>query len=402
SDEGAGTSPDVLIESEDKSEARDDLDDWGSTDDEEYLLAYKDEKPKDIPWQSTDDEEFENDNEEDESDEDKSINIEKTDDERTDTHAKDTIIGKAEKTVEQKEDEEHGADEEQKGDEHAGDEQVVVPVSTTQKERPSLLQSPSSHSVSSNFCNQFINSPNASLIGTIPENVEAEINSLLDVQIQQDVPNIHQEPYHPVIVSVIPETTHQPPSTPPVPPLPATKIPSTQVPNSKALNSVVQTALEQVVKELKQDDHSASILASIKSQAPSVVEDYLGSSLPDALKSQEFSAKLFDVLAWSMLLDEANIEKGNKTDIVLKKRDRGYDQDKDPSAGASQGKKTKKRSFNESKSSKKTSTTKESSKGKSPAKTSKSGKYVIVKEPVDDPVFEKALDDVQQTFNDNL
>ncbi|GKF04021.1 hypothetical protein Tco_0034689, partial [Tanacetum coccineum] len=164
SDEGAGTSPDVLIESQDKSEARDDLDDWGSTDDEEYLLAYKDEKPKVIPWQSTDDEEFENDNEEDECDEDKSINIEKTDDERTDTHAKDTIMGKAEKTVEQKEDEEHGADEEQKGDEHAGDEQVVVPVSTTQKERPSLLQSPSSHSVSSNFHNQFNNSPNVSLI----------------------------------------------------------------------------------------------------------------------------------------------------------------------------------------------------------------------------------------------
>ncbi|GKE96907.1 hypothetical protein Tco_1581762, partial [Tanacetum coccineum] len=69
----------------------------------------------------------------------------------------------------------------------AGDEQVVVPVSTTQKEKPYLLQSTSSHFVSSNFGNHLINSTNASLIDTIPENAKAEINSLLDVQIQQDL-----------------------------------------------------------------------------------------------------------------------------------------------------------------------------------------------------------------------
>ncbi|GKC03967.1 hypothetical protein Tco_0995577 [Tanacetum coccineum] len=195
SDEGAGTSPE------------------GSTDDEKYLLAYKDEKPEDILWQSINDEESENDDEEDEPDEDKSIDIEKSDDERTNTDEEDT----------------------QKGDEHAGDEQVVVPVLTTQKERPSLLQSTSSHSVSSNFGNQFIDSPNASLIGTIPENSEAEINSLLDIQIKQDVPNIQQEPFYVVKVS--------------------------------AVKSIVErfTKLERAVKELKQADHSTAILASIRS-----------------------------------------------------------------------------------------------------------------------------------------
>ncbi|GKA98731.1 hypothetical protein Tco_0826668 [Tanacetum coccineum] len=91
SDEGVGTSPEVPDELEDKSEPRDDLDDWGSTDEEEYLLAYKDKKPKDIPWQSTKDEEYENDDEEDESDEDKSIDIKKSDDERTDTDDEDTV-----------------------------------------------------------------------------------------------------------------------------------------------------------------------------------------------------------------------------------------------------------------------------------------------------------------------
>ncbi|GJS74420.1 hypothetical protein Tco_0707261 [Tanacetum coccineum] len=57
SDEGAGTSLEVPDESKDKSETRDDLDDWGSTDDEEYLLTFRDKKPEDISWQSTDDDE---------------------------------------------------------------------------------------------------------------------------------------------------------------------------------------------------------------------------------------------------------------------------------------------------------------------------------------------------------
>ncbi|GJW56989.1 hypothetical protein Tco_0103720 [Tanacetum coccineum] len=63
-----------------------------------------------------------------------------------------------------------------------------------------------------------------------------------------------------------------------------------------------------------------------------------------------------------MLLDEANMKKGDKLDSVPKKRDRGDDQDEDPSAGSNQGKKTKKIRCDESESSKKTSTTKESSK----------------------------------------
>ncbi|GJS44372.1 hypothetical protein Tco_0569415 [Tanacetum coccineum] len=94
----------------------------------EYLLAYNDEKPKDIPWQSTDEDESDNDddNKEDEADDDESIDIEKTDDERTNTDDEDTVMGKAEKIVEQKADEEYKADEEQKGDEHTGDEQVVA------------------------------------------------------------------------------------------------------------------------------------------------------------------------------------------------------------------------------------------------------------------------------------
>ncbi|GKF17174.1 hypothetical protein Tco_0062092 [Tanacetum coccineum] len=49
SDEGDGTSPKVPDETKDKSKALNDLDDWGSTDDETFLFDDKDKKAKDIP-----------------------------------------------------------------------------------------------------------------------------------------------------------------------------------------------------------------------------------------------------------------------------------------------------------------------------------------------------------------
>nr|GEU34479.1 retrovirus-related Pol polyprotein from transposon TNT 1-94 [Tanacetum cinerariifolium] len=97
-----------------------------STDDETFLFDDKEEKPKDIPWVSTDDDESTNDDEEDDA----SIDIGKTDDERTDAD------------VEDQDDEELKADEEQKGDDQAGDEQVVVPVSTIKKRRPLCFNPP--------------------------------------------------------------------------------------------------------------------------------------------------------------------------------------------------------------------------------------------------------------------
>ncbi|GJX88746.1 hypothetical protein Tco_0340760 [Tanacetum coccineum] len=369
------------------------------------------EKPEDIPWVSTDDDESENDNEEDDVKGVAEMNIAEVAEEEN-----------TERVEEQKDDEELKADEEKKGDDQAGDKQVVVPVSTTQKETPNMLQSTSSHSVSSNYGNQFINSPNASLIA---------------------------------------------------PPLPATKIPSTQVSNSEAVKFIVQrfTELKKAVKELKQVDYSTTILALIKSQVPSVVKDYLGSSLPNAFKKvlqshtkelkKELSEKrnykdvvkealkktpsslgqsssqgqsaiqaaeslseyelkkilyekmhksqshltndthqdLYDALTWSMLLDEATTKGGDNPDKILKKRDRGDDQDEDPSAGPNQGMK-KRRIGKDAEPSKKTSTTKESSKGKSSARKFKSGKYMTVKESVEEPIFEIASDNVEQTFDD--
>ncbi|GJZ58425.1 hypothetical protein Tco_0613919 [Tanacetum coccineum] len=328
SDEGAGTSLEVLDESEDKSKPRDELDDWGS------ILAYKDEKPKDIPWKSTDEDESDNDDKDESNDE--------SDDEEEDDKK-------------QKADGEHEADEEQKGDEHVGDEQVVVPVSTTQLERPSLLQSASSHFVSSNF-----------------------------------------------------------------------------VPNTEAVKSVVErfTELERAVKELNQADHSTAILASIRSQVPSVVKEYLGSSLPDAFQkvlqshTEELKNELFEKRDYKDIIEEsvqANVinEVKNFLPKFLPQAVKEALEKTPPSLGQSSsqgqsaikaveslsnwikpGMKTKNRRVNESKSSKKTSTTTESSKGKSLAKTSKFGKSVTAEEPVEEPVFEIASDDVEQTVDD--
>nr|GEU34060.1 hypothetical protein [Tanacetum cinerariifolium] len=61
SDKGAGTSPEVSDKIKDKSKAQYDLKDWGSVDDETFLFDDKEEKPEDIPWVSTNDDEFEND-----------------------------------------------------------------------------------------------------------------------------------------------------------------------------------------------------------------------------------------------------------------------------------------------------------------------------------------------------
>ncbi|GJV27502.1 hypothetical protein Tco_1383950 [Tanacetum coccineum] len=104
--------------------------------------------------------------------------------------------------------------------------------------------------------------------------------------------------------------------------------------------------LEQEVKELKQVDHSTTILASVRSHVPTVVNEYLGSTLGDTLhkvkqeqaakeKVMEFSSTPYDLQA-----DE---------------------EDEDPSASSNQGKK-KKRQEDKSESSKKPSASKGSSK----------------------------------------
>ncbi|GJZ74036.1 hypothetical protein Tco_0638182 [Tanacetum coccineum] len=347
SDKGAGTSLEVPDETKDKSETQDDQDDWGFIDDETFLFDDKDEKAEDIPWVSTNEDEYDNDDKE-------------NDDIKTDLakeHKK-----SAKKIDEQKADEELKADEEQQEDDQVGDKQVEVPVSTTHIEKLNLLQSTSSHSVSSNFGNKFNNSSNVSLIAIV--------------------------------------------------------IPSAPIPNPEAFNDVIQrvSELEKDVKELKQVDHFTAILESIKSETTPYdkaakdehkQKDILFRMMMASMSHIKHHAhkKLYDVLIQSLLMDKNDMDRLVMDPASQTKR-RHNDKDQDPPTGSDQGMK-KRRMGKDVEPLKKSSKTKESAKGKTPSNTSKSGKSVFARKSVYKPehvvqmdVEEPNLDNVANDFDE--
>ncbi|GJR16803.1 hypothetical protein Tco_0965330 [Tanacetum coccineum] len=244
-----------------QGESDDDSDKWGSTDEEVFRVAPRDENPKSLPsdFSNNDDQnEYEDDSDErvktdddcddEEETDDKSSDIVETDDERTESDNEHQGKGDADMNIEQ-EVEKKNPEENPKGDDQATDAQP----NDDNKDKFEFFQPTSNQSLSSGFENQFLlNSPNASLLGTINEPAEA------------------------------------PPPTPIAPPPATTKILATQVPNTKAISSVVQrfSEMEQFVKELKEADFGIIIHDSIKSQVSSIVEKYLGSSLPDAFRKE--------------------------------------------------------------------------------------------------------------------
>nr|GEY79149.1 hypothetical protein [Tanacetum cinerariifolium] len=201
--------------------------------------------------------------------------------------------------------------------------------------------------------------------------IKADFSSLMDIHIQQETPQIQSLSVQMVPISVIPETTNLPPiheiltktlvsivvssphmlatistvqqtSTPILTPSITTDAPTitTAFPESNAI-FVVQirvAKLEKDVLELKKIDLFAEALATLKTQVPSVIDNYLGSKVTN-------------------------------------------------------GKKTKRRRAKESESSKKSSTTKETPKGKAPSKGFKTGKYDSAKEPVEEPTTQVVMDD---------
>nr|GEX56298.1 retrovirus-related Pol polyprotein from transposon TNT 1-94 [Tanacetum cinerariifolium] len=176
--------------------------------------------------------------------------------------------------------------------------------------------------------------------------------------------------------------------------------------------------LENDVSELKKIDHSAKALAALKSQVPTVIDNYLRTKLDDSLykikkeqtekqKMPKYTIKSTDKVALkeydqkalstrpSLIEDEISMDKG-VADIVKnykRQHDDDYDDDEDPSAGSNQGKKTKRRRTKESESVKKPSTTKETSKGKAPSKCSKTDKSTTTKELVEEPIAEVVMED---------
>nr|GEX19836.1 hypothetical protein [Tanacetum cinerariifolium] len=191
---------------------------------------------------------------------------------------------------------------------------------------------------------------------------------------------------------------------------------------SSLRRGALQSVLEKDVQELKQVDHSSIMLASIRSQVPSVVNEYLRSSLGVTLQKvlqkhteeliqqhslkdvseiiktkQERAAKEQLPTHTAKPYDQTDVD---KLDRVFprqpnhRKRDNGDDKDEDRSARPNQGKNTKKKRTKESESSKKSST----SKGNTSPKASKSNKLVHAEESVDVPTEEVIMD----AANDNV
>ncbi|GJW86109.1 hypothetical protein Tco_0159254, partial [Tanacetum coccineum] len=110
-------------------------------------------------------------------DDDEVADKEETDDERIKSEKDAQEMGDVEKIYAEKAEEEK-ADKEQSGDGQAKDDQVQddqagALVLVTHQKKPELLLLTSSHSLSSNYGNQFLNiSSNISLVGTIQETTD--------------------------------------------------------------------------------------------------------------------------------------------------------------------------------------------------------------------------------------
>ncbi|GJX73842.1 hypothetical protein Tco_0312437 [Tanacetum coccineum] len=113
---------------------------------------------------------------------------------------------------------------------------------------------------------------------------------------------------------------------------------------------------------------------------------------------------LYHALMEALIEDENAIDKGVVDTVKNHKRqhDDDKDDDEDPSTGPNQGKKTKRRRTKESESSMKPSTTKETSKGKAPSKSSKTGKSATTKKPVEEPIVEVVMDDMETNANEDV
>ncbi|GKD71582.1 hypothetical protein Tco_1325672 [Tanacetum coccineum] len=116
---------------------------------------------------------------------------------------------------------------------------------------------------------------------------------------------------------------------------------------------------------------------------------------------------VFDALFNSLCLDDVIARGQADPKKILRKRDHDGD-DKDPSTGPNQGKKTKRRKTKESESSNKTSTTKKTSKSNAPTKGSKSDKsvhaeelvVVLTEEVIIDALNDDVVNDADQPQND--
>ncbi|GJR31866.1 hypothetical protein Tco_1108098 [Tanacetum coccineum] len=279
---------------------------------------------------------------------------------------------------------------------------------------------------------------------------DVEINSLLEVKIQSEVPHTQSSSMLIVPVFVIFEhsvltpvkespskaivTTLPPPSvstTPSVPQQTTTPIPTpTITPDAPTIttavseyNALFATQVPSVIdnylgskvgdvfqKELKK--HTSDLIRKYslqqvpelpKKQTPTVDLEQESKKTPSKIlkikreqaEKNPASHLLYHALMEALIEDENAMDKGVADTVQDHKRkhdDDEDDDDEDPPDGPNHGKKTKRRRTKESESSKKLSTTKETPKGKALSKGSKTGKSALAKEPVEERIAEVVMD----------
>ncbi|GJT43670.1 hypothetical protein Tco_0952385 [Tanacetum coccineum] len=247
SSEGTGTKPGVLDEVKDSSEAKgDSAIDWGSKEDSEYSEENK--VDEEIEWVFTDEEEEKQDDQDD--DHDRSIDIEKTyDEEEIDdefVHGDEYVHGNVDEEMKDAKVAKTMKDDEEITDTEKTDAENTEVTKGDLEQAGKLPLTSSSLSVSSDFGNQFLNlSSDTYLIGTTKESTDTEINSLLYIQIQQEVPHIQSPSILIIPVLMIPE----PIVLSPIPEIPTVTSVTTLPPPPFVTNITL------VVQELKQVDH---------------------------------------------------------------------------------------------------------------------------------------------------
>ncbi|GJX64436.1 hypothetical protein Tco_0298779 [Tanacetum coccineum] len=299
SNEGTGVSPGVL----DESTVVPATSSEGTGDDEE------------VDWIEYDEDE----EKKDDTDDDKSIDLKMNDDEETD----DEFVHGDEQVNDDEDEEMLNAEVEdpRKGDAEISDVAKVdaekIEEIKDDSKKAELPLTSSSLSLSSGFGDQFLKlSFDTSLVSTVKDITDAEINCLLGIKIQSKVlhikyPSVLRVPvfaiFEPLVLSPIQETStvvlittlplpsvstislvpHKTTTPIPKPPI-TTDAPTitTAVLESDALSAVQLRVgkLENDVSELKKIDHSTEALATLKSQVPTIVEHYHESKIDDDLQ----------------------------------------------------------------------------------------------------------------------
>ncbi|GJW87350.1 hypothetical protein Tco_0162690 [Tanacetum coccineum] len=384
---------------------------------------------------SDEDEEKKND------DDDKSIDIEETDDEETDdkfVRGDEQVQENVDEEMKDKEVDDTGnGDEEITNTAKANAEKTkVVKDDNKNAELPPLS---SNLSISSGFGNQFLNlSFDKSIVGTLKDSADAEIKSLLDVQIQKEIPQIQSlsiltKPIlvisERIVLSTIPEILTVTSTTIPLPPnyvsaispillqqtttlIPTPPITIETPPITIILDPLPAISqrvyvLEKDVQDLKTVNHTIALIALLRSKIPSAVNAYIGSKLGYALQKvlQKHTEELKH--QYSQRVDYTEmIKKSVTVNKALEKTPTTLAQ------SSSQAQSSPKAAESLSKYKLKTILFEKMDKSRSYLTHDKhealfdalfnslSLDDAIAQKPVEEPVFEMALDDIEQTIDD--